>query len=505
MEIAKAATPPHSVQGTPDTTGRALIVSSVFPEAETVQQIGREAYSYHFVHRAFAALLARWGQTQEVTRPESRLDFALWRASQQHLQPLHLSFTPLHLMYLTARAPNVAFPFWEFPDIPHTDLAHNPRNNWVRIAQRLDLILTASTFTREAFVRAGVTTPIHVVPVPIAANYFAVPDWDPRQRTVLDCPAYIFPQREASPAPPNPWVPATPARQGLKASARRAYKVYVKPRLPRLVDKYLTLGVRSIASVRQARGLEVHIPYVTSPRLSLSGVVYTTIFNPFDPRKNWQDLLTAYLRALGDQDEATLIVKLVVCPELAPAALNSVVQYYQSLGLRHRCKLAFVTAYLSEDQMVELAQASTYYVNTARAEGACLPLQSFLAAGRPGIAPAHTALGDYFAADLGFVVTSHPEPASWPHDPDHRCTTSWHRLVWQSLHDQLRASYATAKQDQARYQALARRGRTQILEFAGAERVWPRLAGALDAVADRARAVADAADTQPPSLLRKAS
>src|SRR5436309_420984 len=159
---------PHAAPNTPPPSGRALIVSSVFPETETVQRIGREAYGYHFVYRAFASLLARWGHTQEVTRPESRLDYALWRARQQNRAPLHLSFTPLHLMYLTARAPNVAFPFWEFPDIPHADLANNPRNNWVRIAQRLDLILTASTFTRDAFLRAGVRTPIQVVPVPIA-------------------------------------------------------------------------------------------------------------------------------------------------------------------------------------------------------------------------------------------------------------------------------------------------------------------------------------------------
>jgi glycosyltransferase involved in cell wall biosynthesis len=494
----------HSAPNTQPPSGRALIVSSVFPEAEALQRIGREAYSYHFVQRAFAPLLARWGRTQEVTRPESRLDYALWRARQQNLEPVHLSFTPLHLMYLTARAPNVSFPFWEFPDIPNTNLGNNPRNNWVRIAGRLDLILTASTSTREAFVRAGVATPIHVVPVPIAADYFAVPDWEPGQRLVLDCPAYVFPQPEAPPAPvPNPWVPANPQRLSLKAGARKAYKVYVKPRVPRWVDKYLTLAVRAVVSARQARNQEAHIPYPASPTLALSGVVYSTIFNPFDPRKNWQDLLSAYLYALGDQEDATLVVKLVVCPELAAAAVNTVVQYYQALGLRHRCKLAFVSAYLSEAQMVELARASTYYLNTARAEGACLPLQSFLAAGRPGIAPVHTAMADYFSNEVGFIVSSHPEPACWPHDPDKRCTTTWHRLVWQALHDQLRASYALAKQEQAQYQVLARRGREQITEYASAERVWPHLAAALDGVAQRARALAP--PLQPPSLLRHAS
>src|SRR5271165_3301131 len=98
--------------------GRAVMVSSAYSDAEMGHQIGREAYSYRFVYKAFAPLLERWGQTSEITRPESRLDFTLMQARQNRLDPVHLSFLPLHLTYLTGQAPNVAFPFWEFPDIP---------------------------------------------------------------------------------------------------------------------------------------------------------------------------------------------------------------------------------------------------------------------------------------------------------------------------------------------------------------------------------------------------
>ena len=113
-----------------------------------------------------------------------------------------------------------------------------------------------------------------------------------------------------------------------------------------------------------------------------AGVVYTTVLNPFDFRKNLDDLLSGFLLALGDRPDATLVVKLVVCPQLAARSLNAIIRSYLHLGLRHRCKLVFVTEYLSDAQMVELARASTYYVNTSHAEGACLPLQDFLAAGR---------------------------------------------------------------------------------------------------------------------------
>jgi hypothetical protein len=458
---------------------RALAVSSAYTDGEMVQQIGREAYSYRFVYKAFASLLERWGRVVEVTRPESRLDYALWRFRQENLEPIHLSFLPLHLTYLTARAPNVVFPFWEFPDLPDRNFNHNLRNNWVHIADRLALILTACTFTRDAFLRAGVKTPVRVVPVPVPDAYFRVPPWETDQRIVLDCPACVFPLPEApSPAAPNPWVPARPATLSLKARARGLYKGYIKPRLGARFDRYLTIAYRTARGIKSEPPRE-QIRFPISSSLELSGVVYTTILNPFDPRKNWQDTLTAYLLALADCEDATLVLKLVVCPELAPQAVNGVAGFYQHLGIRHRCKLAIVAEYLSDSQMVELAQASTYYINSARAEGACLPLQNFLAASRPGVAPAHTAMADYFREDLGFVVAAHPEPAAWPHDPEQRTTTRWNRIVWQSLHDQLRASYEVAKQNRGRYQALAVHGRERMLEFASAERIWPRLVAGL--------------------------
>src|SRR5262249_16941952 len=168
--------------------------------------------------------------------------------------------------------------------------------------------------------------------------------------------------------------------------------------------------------------------------------------------------------------------------ELAARALNALIREYRHLGIAHKCRLVFVTAYLSDEQMLDLARGSTYYLNTSHAEGACLPLQDFLAAGRPGVAPNHTALADYFTDAVGSVVPPPPEPTFWPHDPDQRCTTTWHRLVWQALHYQLRASYTVAKQYEGQYRRLANRGRSRMTEFASAAQVWPRLAAALNLV-----------------------
>jgi hypothetical protein len=172
----------------------------------------------------------------------------------------------------------------------------------------------------------------------------------------------------------------------------------------------------------------------------------------------------------------------VVSADWEAAALAEMFAFYRATGLSHRCKLAFVTAYLSEEQLLGLTRASTFYVNTSRAEGSCLPLQNFMAAGRPGLAPPHTGMADSIDEQCGFTLESHPEPAPWPQEIDGGYRTTWQRLVWQSLHDQLRTSHEAARQDSVRYRSMAERARERMRGLAGAESVWPRLTAALNSV-----------------------
>ncbi len=460
---------------------RALAVSLACAEDRIANQLGREAYSYRFVYEVFAPMLRRWGHVVEVTRPESRLDYAVWQLREQGYEPVHLSFFPLHMTYLTRLAPNVAVPAWEFPDIPDFNLLDNPRNNWARVGNELDLLITHCAIGRSAFRKADVKTPVHVVPVPIPSEYFGVPPWQYGEQVALDTPCYVFPPPEAPPHADNPWEPTRTPRLSWKAYGQHIYKSHVKPLMGVTFDRYLTLIARAVGAARDEQERKVRVTYPVTPALDLSGVVFTTLFNSFDPRKNWKDILSAYLLALGERDDATLVVKLVVPPTLAAHALNGILEHYYQMGVKHRCRVAFVTGYLTDAQMIELARATTYYVNASRAEGSCLPLQNLLGAGRPGIAPRHSGMSDYFDETVGLVVASHPEPASWPHDVTQRVTTRWARIVWQSLHDQFRAGYELARTDAGRYQALAGRGRQRAKEYASAESVWPLLVKALEA------------------------
>src|SRR5262249_7596880 len=128
---------------------RALAVSLACAEDHIANQLGREAYSYRLVYEVFAPMLRRCGHVVEVNRPGRRRGSARWTLRSQGYEPVHLSFFPLHMAYLTQLAPNVAVPAWEFPDIPDVSLQNNPRNNWARVADQLDVVITHCEIGRK--------------------------------------------------------------------------------------------------------------------------------------------------------------------------------------------------------------------------------------------------------------------------------------------------------------------------------------------------------------------
>lgn len=462
----------------------ALIVNSLARGKSFSTDLGETGYSYEFVLRAFLPLLELCGEVTRIARPESQVDFAIRRLSKRGRRAVSLSFRPFSDVYLSRNAPNVVFPFWEFPDVPATDYKENPRNNWVRIANRASLVLTASHFTAAALARSGVKTPVRVVPVPVSPAYFNLPDWRRGQSVPLAAPAYVLTQPEVPPirvadpeARPGPDSTGFRLKNFVWSLARRAWVDGIKPLLPLRLSKALVAAKN--AGKRAWREGETELPIAAS-QVELSGVVYTAILNPDDKRKNWQDLITAFLLAVGDRDDATLVLKLAVS---YAAPVREVLAFYNKLGVPHRAKIVLVTEYLSDAQMLELVRGSTFYLNASRAEGACLPLQDHLAAGRPGIAPANTAMADYFDPWVGLVVESHPEPCPWPDDDSGRLHTSWHRIVWSSLRDQIAAGYQLAKSEPEAYQQLAAQARDRMKSWASPDAVWPRLRDALASVA----------------------
>jgi glycosyltransferase involved in cell wall biosynthesis len=480
---------------------RAVLVSSYRSGATEGNRLGTAGYSYDFVARLFTPLLERLGKVIEVKSAPADLTAAAQAARQSGLDPVHVTFRPFQDVCLTSSAPNVVVPAWEFPDVPDRAFDGNPQNNWIETANRCSLVLVGGPFTADALARAGVTTPIRIVPVPTPETYFEMPRWQSDGSTALDCPLYVFP--EISAVAGEAAADRLPSNRGQRREAtrslgRHAYRQLVKPCLPPTIEPVVTAALRAGALAWQGQ----HLPYRPAEQLRLSGVVYTSIFNPEDGRKNWEDMITAFLHALRDQEDATLVLKLIA---RNPQAISRVLAFYRRLDVTHRCRVVLLPGFLSESHMLELARASTYYITTTRAEGNCLPLMNYLAAGRPSISPRHTAIGDYFDSEVGFVVDSHPEPCAWPQDSRQGWRTSWHRLVWTSLVEQIRESYRIATADRAAYETRASAARERMRQWAHPEAVWPQLRSALDLAVCRENMEAESQPTLLPFSAGKSS
>jgi glycosyltransferase involved in cell wall biosynthesis len=462
------------------TQNRAVLITCYMSGSTEGRNLGTAGYSYDFVASLFAELLSQWATVIWVPELKNNLELAAAAARSNGLEPIHVSFLPFQDVVLCKSAPNIVVPAWEFPDIPDQVFNNDERNDWVQMANQCDMVAVGGRFTVESLRKGGVTTPIRVVPVPTADGYFRIPEWNLEQNVEVPCRAF-WPQRISF--DDSTFEDRKSCLKDAKVLWKRAIrslnKAIIGPENYEALSGKLKQRRKERQKIRshQKQPVMMSLSLPSTPTLKLSGVVYTSIFNPDDGRKNWMDLLNGYLFALKDCDDATLVLKLITRRR---QAVEAIVKHYQQCDIEHRCRLALVVDFLDDSQMMQLASGSTYYLQTTRAEGNCLPLMNYLASGRPAISPCHSAIADYFDERLGWVIESHAEPTAWPHDPYLRTRTTWGRIVWTSVRDQIRQSYEVAKQDPEAYSRLSGNCREKMLAWASNHAVWKRLEAALD-------------------------
>lgn len=457
---------------------RVFLLTCYMLGAPEGRNLGAPGYSHDFVAKLFRPILERWGDVIEIRDADRQLQAGVDDCLRQGKRPVHFSVLPFQDVHLVNGAPNVVMPAWEYPDVPNEGFDGNPQNDWPATANRCDLCLVSGPFTAGALDRGGITTPTRIVPVPTPEDYFLLPMRRISETHTVACRAYVFPQAgDGEPAPEGDHFSprARMAGKAIERFVRLAVRAAVGESNYERISAF-TKSLKSRRRQQRARQQSFDLPYASVDALELTGVVYTSIFNPDDGRKNWLDLLTGYLCALADREDATLVIKLIARKE---KSVRKVIEAYRSRRIKHRCKLVFICDFLSDEQMLELCRATTYYLQATRAEGNCLPLMNYLAAGRPGISPDHSSMGDYFSERSGFVVESHPEPAAWPHDQRLRLRTSWGRIVWTSLRDQITASYLMATEDPSAYESLSTACRAHMRAWAGTDAVTRRLEAAL--------------------------
>lgn len=385
-----------------------FLVYSPQSSGNIADAMGLADYSYYFVMRRFVPVLRRIGLVIEVHDPVREADRLHAILQRLGIDSVLLSFAPPNKTPQVQCATLPVFA-WEYSTIPTESWSDDERHNWQFMLSRLRGAITHSGYA-------------------VAATRKAMGD----DFALCSLPAPVWDMHAAR----------GPALLRSEDWALQFSGV--------LLDSH-ELGLHGTHTVANP-SLEK-----AEQRVMLRGVVYAAVFNPNDGRKNWHDTLWAFCWAFRDNWSATLLIKLV--HHDARFACEILLHEMKKLA-PYKCRVVVIHGFLDDDAYQRMISGVTYIVNSSYGEGQCLPLMEFMSAGKPALAPDHSAMADYITPDNAFIVRSGPEWTHWPHDPRLVLRAFRHRLDWQSLFDAYVESYAVATTQRQRYLAMSQAATT---------------------------------------------
>jgi glycosyltransferase involved in cell wall biosynthesis len=401
-----------------------IIIHSETNQRTIAQNLGRSEYSYYFVLKEYRPVLQRLGRVVEVSDPQTEVDALYLDCLSRGEDCVFLSFSPPHRTPVHLACPTLAVFAWEFSTIPNEPFAGEPRNDWRTVLRTCGAAITHSSYTVNAVCEAmGADYPIVAVPAPV---------WD------------RFAARGAQ-----------LQRQPLANQVRLKIKGLLAD------SRQLDLRAFGPAHLRAGKGIDFQAP-VREQELVLDGVIYTSVFNPGDGRKNWEDMLSAFCVTFREVEDATLVLKLT--HHDAEEALTDILHHLYK-NQPYRCRIVLIYGYLADADYERLVQATSYVVNTSYGEGQCLPLMEFMSCGKPAVAPRTTAMIDYLDADNAFLIDSTDELTAWPHDPRKAFRTLRYVTDWASLCTAYRASYDVARDNPQRYARMSAQAVASLQNF----------------------------------------
>lgn len=441
---------------------RLILVYSETNDRNIAGRIGLPEYSYYFVLRAFLPVLRELGEVRVVYDPVGEADALHDEARAAGRECVLLSFAPPHRTLLPQRCPTIPMIAWEFDRIPDHAWDGHDFHDWRVVLNRCGKAITHSEFARRAFQRALASGfPIWSIPAPI---------WDRFSSRALE--------RQGD----QGRVPARGVRldvRGLVFDTRNPGRATIGFR-PKPGEHFTEKAMRKAARWRRrfntlaqrlGGGPE---PRVT--RLNIDGVVFATIFNPSDGRKNWGEMVTAFVAAFKDVEDATLILKLnETDSHVTFASLAFLLRKFPDF----RCRIIGFNGYLEEADYDAFLDGIDYVVNASSGEGQCLPLMELMSMGVPALAPDHSSMADYVTPDNAFVLRSSAFLTSWPHDDRGFLTTHAYRVDWDGLRDAYLAAYSVARHDERRYREMSKAARQGLEQHCSVSQVRRLLQQAL--------------------------
>lgn len=408
-----------------------IIVYSKVNADNVSEQLGMAEYSYFFVLQDFLPSLEKLGAVQ-VAQDKNDILRLVTDSSELGNECIVLQFTAPHNMFLDIPAPSIPVFAWEFDTIPNQPWGNVGMNDWRVGLSTAGAAITHSECTVNA-VKKEMGADYNVVSLPC-------PVWDDVQamgarrreqgrlnELTLVFDGVVFDSRcmfVTEEMPPPPWQ----EWDGSEESVDEPPTTDEEQRETEIAD--VPVNAEDTPEQEGTEKEEADSDAVVSNAVYITGTLYTTLMNPHDHRKNWEDMLLAFCTVFKERSDVTLLIK--ISANHIVAFSNQVVGFLSSIPV-FKCRLVLVMAYLSNDDFQKLVQATDFYVNTSYGEGQCIPLMEFLSAGVPAIAPATTALADYIDDDIAIVLSAHEEPTFWQHDIRQVKTAMRWRVDWRSL------------------------------------------------------------------------
>ena len=437
-----------------------IIVNSKVNGASIRGALGKPEYSYYFLLKLFLPALEQVARVIPVESSDD-VDPLYRKLTQAGEHVLFLSVSPPQQTPVDLACPTVCLFAWEFHDAPDRAWNNEPRNDWRYALQRLAGAIACSRESAQAVRNLmGENYPVAAIPAPVWAHFGELmppggwaPGSSPRifdfSGHVIDSDTLGLSANGLVQHLPRP--PRTPTKAGSPPQPPSASRQTLN-----LFGGWLRALVRSRLRLSRRKRAGAHPPSnpagkqpVDNCRIELSGVVFCSMFSPSDGRKNWDDIVTAFCWAFRDRPDATLILKMT----------HHDLEFYRIplLTLLSRlspfkCRVLTLHGFLDDEKYRDLIRICDFYVNASTGEGLCLPLMEFLSAGKPALAPRHTAMLDYLDEDVAQIVHTSEEPACWSHDPTGQLGTRRHRLNWESLMLGYRACHEMARTNPDGYQ-----------------------------------------------------
>lgn len=437
-----------------------IIVNSKVNRASIQGSLGKPEYSYYFLLKQFMPALEQVARVFSVESIDE-VDPLYQRWSAIGEDVVFLSVSPPQQTPVGLQCPTVCLFAWEFHDAPDQPWDDEPRNDWRYALKQLAGAVACSRESAQAVRNLmGEAYPVAAIPAPVWAHFGGLlpeggwrPDGGPRS---FEFSGYTIDSLTLG-LSANGLVQHMPRPARHSSASKPAAD---DPDALRLSWRLLRAWLRAL---RRSRALSATPPPageqpapnqagkqpVENCRFEVSGVVFCSMLSPSDGRKNWDDIVTAFCWAFRDRSDATLILKMT----------HHDLEFYRIplLTLLSRlspfkCRVLTLHGFLDDEKYRDLIRICDFYVNASTGEGLCLPLMEFLSAGKPALAPRHTAMLDYLDEDVAQIVHTSEEPACWSHDPTGQLGTRRHRLNWESLMLGYRACHEMARTNPDGYQ-----------------------------------------------------